>query len=680
MSKQKNEEWSKIESSITCLPNTPEYREIWAEKRELFFAKHKYIVPPKEDIDQLGQYRDQYKKKRIFIIGNGPSLNKMPLELLKNEYTFCTNRFYLMYPKISWRPSFYTVCDWRVASDVTPEIDELQGTHKFYPERFRGLLKNNNDVTWYYHSPGTGDEAKFSFDATRGIRGAGSVTGSAIQLAFHMGFEKVYLIGCDADYRITNTVKQTGEDKFGNGIGFQLTSTQNDDPNHFDPSYFGTGRKWHDPNVPRMISGYEQCKHGFETANRQIFNATIGGKLEVFKRVDFYTLFENGHFYKKSDLSQFKFESGVSNQDNTTGPLITPSINDYIVGPYNRDDKVQIDESELIHHLHHNSNTTNHNMIDVGAHHGHSLVPFAKAGWNIIAFEPDPDNRKILENRIQNDWKIKLFSCALSDNPSDDCAFFGSDVSSGVSGLSPFLDSHSQKARVSVSTLASVCQTERVTSVDFLKIDTEGYDLMVLKGNSWRHIQPKIIICEFDEKKTNPLGYNYITICDYLADRGYRIFLSEWYPIERYGIKHSWRGIKQWPCQISDDEAWGNIVAFREPVDVTEIRIVTNLIISEKAENIRKQHGFHDSSEKIYTEAKQTERNKNKVIVKLRDEIAELRDENSTLTSDIEKYKTFSHKMQRRWKRMKSTSFYKISKTFGLVPKSVSQETGEHNK
>ena len=33
-------------------------------------------------------------------------------------------------------------------------------------------------------------------------------------------------------------------------------------------------------------------------------------------------------------------------------------------------------------------------MIYVGAHFGSALAPFARQGWQIFAFEPDPQNRE----------------------------------------------------------------------------------------------------------------------------------------------------------------------------------------------------------------------------------------------------------------------------------------------
>tara|TARA_Y100000588_G_scaffold47290_1_gene44620 strand:- start:1280 stop:3265 length:1986 start_codon:yes stop_codon:yes gene_type:complete len=651
MSDRLNREWKKVEKKISRNLEVSDYREKWAEERELFYSVHKFIKSPSYDLEALAALKDKYKGERIFVIGNGPSLNKMPLELLKNEYTFCTNRFYLMYPRISWRPSFYTVVDWRVAADVTDEICDLEGSTKFYPERFRGLLPDDEDVLWYYHCQSKGKEAAFSFDAKRGIRGAGSVTGSAIQLAFHMGFEPIYLIGCDANYSVPKTVKDFGGDRFGNGIGFKLQSTEDDDPNHFDSRYFGKGRKWHDPNVKRMIAGYEQCKSGVESVGRQIFNATLGGSLEVFDRVDFLSLFEDGSHYSSSDSKGFSFNSAVANLPDEDGPKILPKINDYMVGPYYRDWKVQIDESLVIYHLDKAFENSSGVLVDVGAHHGNSSFPFANAGWQVHAFEPDQENRAILERRKKGTHKMSIFPYALSDEEMDDCAFFGSDVSSGVSSLSPFLDTHKEKSKVKVSTLAKFRESEGLEQFDFLKIDTEGYDLMVLKGNLWRGAKPRFIVSEFDEKKTNPLGYNYKVLCQYLADKGYKIYLSEWYPIEKYGMKHSWRGLKEWPCELSDDEAWGNVMAFATPVDILRLKCVCNMLVCEGSGEMRSEFGMKESMEQVHEEFKKVEVIKNKQIVKLRKDLSDIETEMEKLLSPKEALSHFFKRLSYKWQR-----------------------------
>ncbi len=101
----------------------------------------------------------------------------------------------------------------------------------------------------------------------------------------------MYLIGADTNYTIPDNVLQSGPDRFKTGTKLYLESTENNDPNHFDPSYFGKGAKWHDPNVDEMIRQYRNMRKGVEYHGGRIRNATRGGKLEVFERIDYDSLF-----------------------------------------------------------------------------------------------------------------------------------------------------------------------------------------------------------------------------------------------------------------------------------------------------------------------------------------------------------------------------------------------------
>src|SRR3546814_19620816 len=49
----------------------------------------------------------------------------------------------------------------------------------------------------------------------------------------------------------------------------------------------------------------------------------------------------------------------------------------------------------------------------------------------------------------------------------------------------------------------------------------------------------------------------------FLLEKGYRVLVSEWHPIIRYGVRHDWRRLVAYPCELSDEVAWGNILAFR---------------------------------------------------------------------------------------------------------------------
>jgi FkbM family methyltransferase len=200
-------------------------------------------------------------------------------------------------------------------------------------------------------------------------------------------------------------------------------------------------------------------------------------------------------------------------------------------------------------------------MLDVGAHYGTSFKPYERLGWQVFAFEPDPNNSKHIGRLGKN---TELLDLAISDKDDQTLTLYTSEESSGISSLRPFRDSHKPAVTVRTKTLRTFCAERHISEVDFLKIDTEGFDLFVLKGFPFDQLRPRIILCEFEDSKTLPLGYSYKDMGDYLAGFGYTMYLSEWYPIVRYGTTHNWRRIGLYPANLLEDpNGWGNFIAVR---------------------------------------------------------------------------------------------------------------------
>jgi hypothetical protein len=82
---------------------------------------------------------------------------------------------------------------------------------------------------------------------------------------------------------------------------------------------------------------------------------------------------------------------------------------------------------------------------------------------------------------------------------------------------------------------------------------------MVLKGLDLSQHDVGIILCEFEDRKTQPLGYSTHEMAQYLVDHGYSVYVSEWHPVVRYGGKHQWRMLKPYPCELEDPDAWGKL-------------------------------------------------------------------------------------------------------------------------
>ena len=213
-------------------------------------------------------------------------------------------------------------------------------------------------------------------------------------------------------------------------------------------------------------------------------------------------------------------------------------------------------------------------MIDVGAHFGTSFRQYLGEGWRVLAFEPDSTKFDKLRPYEANP-NFELLKVAVGDAAKSDVQFFTSPESTGIASLVPFRDSHTPAEKVQQLTLGGELAKRGIATIDFLKIDTEGYDLLVLRGHDWT-IRPEVILTEFDEVKTRHLGTHYRDIGDFLLSHGYTVFCSQWQPLVKYGTGHTWEAIGQYPCELKHADAWGNFVAVRMDAGVETMRQLVN--------------------------------------------------------------------------------------------------------
>ncbi|MGK0307152.1 MAG: FkbM family methyltransferase [Urechidicola sp.] len=210
-------------------------------------------------------------------------------------------------------------------------------------------------------------------------------------------------------------------------------------------------------------------------------------------------------------------------------------------------------------------------MFDVGSLDGSSFMPFLLNGWKVYAFEPDKNNNKNIKDYL-NKWnlKVNLLEKAVSD-VEETKTFYTSTQSSGIPSLLKFNDNQVASHEVSTIMLKSFINKNNVDKIDFLKIDIEGYDLMALKGFDFSYFKPRVIMCEFEDKKTELLGYSTKDMSQFLKDKDYLLIYSIWHPIKEYGIQHDF---KKMAIEINEIEPsdWGNMIAFANEIDYNEFR------------------------------------------------------------------------------------------------------------
>ena len=240
------------------------------------------MIGPKKTLEA---YRNGYAGKRAFILGNGPSLNRLDLSKLAGEVTFGTNGIFYLFDRMGFQPTFYVVEDKLFAEDRVEEVNSLRGTTKIFGDYLAYCFDDSADVIWanvhfdFREYPGF---PHFSRDAAEHLWVGGTVSYLCMQLAYFMGFSEVYLIGFDHSYTIPSDAIVNGN---------EITS-RSADPNHFHPEYFGAGKRWHLPRTERMELAYGRARDAFRADGRAIYNATAGGRLEVFPRASYDRLFD----------------------------------------------------------------------------------------------------------------------------------------------------------------------------------------------------------------------------------------------------------------------------------------------------------------------------------------------------------------------------------------------------
>ena len=237
-----------------------------------------YLHPwRRESMQRLAELKDIHKGRRGFIIGNGPSLKQTDLSKLKGEITFGLNRIYLMFPELGFQTTYLSVVNDLVIEQTAGDLAALE-IPKFLCWRARRFFPNSqaaNLPTFLYT---TYDAPRFSTDVRGRVWEGATVTYVTMQLAFHMGFDQVVLIGVDNNYATSGKPNTT-------------VTSEGDDPNHFSGQYFGRGFRWQLPDLETSELAYHMARQAYERAGRSIVDATVGGKLTIFPKTDYNSLF-----------------------------------------------------------------------------------------------------------------------------------------------------------------------------------------------------------------------------------------------------------------------------------------------------------------------------------------------------------------------------------------------------
>lgn len=216
--------------------------------------------------------------QRGWVIGNGPSLKVEDLDRLQGEVCIASNKIYLAFEQTKWRPTFFTIVD----EILWPKIADVCAKHFsriIIPEYLTTKNKELESKLLYLHelpaaSCDPAVECMFSPDLVAGSNGGYTVTYTNLQLAHHLGLNPIYIIGCDHYYAGEKdvTTEEVVEAKAAN---------------HFHPDYRKQGELVSPASIDRMDLAFEHARTFADQNGIRILNATRGGHLEAFERVQF---------------------------------------------------------------------------------------------------------------------------------------------------------------------------------------------------------------------------------------------------------------------------------------------------------------------------------------------------------------------------------------------------------
>lgn len=307
----------------------------------------------------VSDFENAFEGERVFLVGNGPSLEDTPLELLTDEWTFAMNGIHHIYPETKWRPSFYMFIknDFKKVTKEEVIRSVETGAECFIGDEYRDALPHRENVHFLpvkklksedmlerddtFHRWSLVDAQTATVDQISPYWSTDPVDGvyryhamyAAYQLVSYMGFDRIYLVGCDLgfedhaphmifehglDPRGYTSHRNFARDAFANetflgslvnGLAFTVTRRllasslapllakhpRFSDPNHFEGSYIplNQDKSYVDAEITKshILAKKMLAREGIKT-----YNATVGGELEVHERIDLIDLLGESDF------------------------------------------------------------------------------------------------------------------------------------------------------------------------------------------------------------------------------------------------------------------------------------------------------------------------------------------------------------------------------------------------
>lgn len=233
--------------------------------------------------------------RRCFIVGNGPSLGSQDLLPLRDEVTFVVSWFHRHQMAKEIHPNYWVLADpafWEREDQpflqaIRHVLSLTMSTKLFVPVGGFSRIATVNpgpllDIHYFNYVANKGIDTPIDFSG--GIPPFGqNVVVVCLMLSFFMGCNPIYLVGCDHDF-----------------LAISKDQYDNKDEKHFykeeKTAVYAEKFAWDEFRglMSRLVYEYDQLKLYADRWGFDVFNATRGGCLEHFPRVEYESLFNPG--------------------------------------------------------------------------------------------------------------------------------------------------------------------------------------------------------------------------------------------------------------------------------------------------------------------------------------------------------------------------------------------------
>jgi len=206
------------------------------------------------------EWKDIHKGKRCFVMGNGPSLLKQDLGLLKDEVTIGVNGICRKFI-----PSYLAICDGKWAAMRQTELVRVLQSHPEMAAVFcshcTAMPAKYPRVKWANRPFMDGPKAFIDPDLWKACNGHTVTLDLAVPFAAYLGCNPIYLVGCDCG-----------------------------DTGHFySPGVKSTYTLWNPWST--IMKCYASAARILGKRDVKLYNATEGGSLNSIPRVKYEDIF-----------------------------------------------------------------------------------------------------------------------------------------------------------------------------------------------------------------------------------------------------------------------------------------------------------------------------------------------------------------------------------------------------